>query len=749
MKVKINEFNIHIPINNGPTLIINSLLFIDCAEQTAAISDAECQIPATVTQSQITKTFNQPVDTSTGLYKDSSVIVPENKMTNIQQQKKDDKNVYQPEEMITETLDIRKSDIQGSCESVNDYCKRSYQDDDKVQQKRAVDFRDTETCSLTIHNDISQKLAQKKHNDNTSKNQNSYDKKLNQPNIKPSVSNVFSSLNEYINASSGNMERIDCLVDRNECKNSKTSVDKQINSVIVKNSIVNDSNKKIINTTTPEYQNILLPIKFEARGINNKKSDEQRVHEPPPSPPAVAVAAVGIIKTPSLYQQNKSDGKSLDCSNHIYENVHISTNIPSNTDTYSTDKTRSMNSSRSTSQDETKHVYENVDFGQSNIHTDKDTVYECIYIGNTNELPETTTELEIAAKRLNEQFTVTQNTSENETINSEKLIFQTVNINQTTTEHKPVGFSTIDDLSEEELNKYLAELEAEERAKEGAVVYENVSVPGPSLPYSTVVTEKRIPSQHEDEDANEAPIFETVTIGELPQVSEVELQEKAKKFPVIDYSKSGTSSECSDFLEKRDSEKFHETVKAISGVKERKIKKTGEKVRKSSNDTECNTIIQNYDVNKEINDNDSCNYMSKNVRSGHNDNVNASNDSDTVDDSFERLQESQIQSATVPINIIDVEHNDSLMVIENSPVTGAELFETIENSSNSLENNEAALENNRNSLNNSDDDLERPSRPQTLDIISTVTMDEPATIGELTKLIYKDYGDFKNYYLSR
>ncbi|XP_063992707.1 zinc finger FYVE domain-containing protein 9 isoform X2 [Diachasmimorpha longicaudata] len=455
----------------------------------------------------------------------------------------DEEKSWHSKSHITDTIDIRKSDdLHNNDESVNNFSTRAYQmADDKVQEKRVVDFRDNDEPSSTIHNDITQKLVMKKQNDNqTSKNHNSYDKKLNQPNIKPSVSNVFNSLNEYINATTTNMENISCTIDCQKERNGKLVINPENNDTQIPEA---KSQRPV--RVLPAYQNILLPMKCEpsvSTQIPNTEND--------------------MVESMTTGQHRKQ-GK-VDCAEHIYENIQFGQSLPASK------TSRVQEASRSSSQDETKHIYENVDFDQSSGGKNDDTVYACIYIGN-KDMPETTTELEKAAKRLTEQFpdnivsSVDKKSSGRE---GESLVFQNVNLN-VTTERKPVGFSTIDDLSEEELNKYLAELEAEERAKEEAVIYENLSVPGPSSSAHHSLKEQTrcIPSRHADEDANEAPIFESVTIGELPRVSEQKLQEKAKKLRVIDYSKSGTSAESSNFLDQKSLEKFTDCDKLMGDAK--------------------------------------------------------------------------------------------------------------------------------------------------------------------------------------
>ncbi|XP_053598202.1 uncharacterized protein LOC103569891 isoform X2 [Microplitis demolitor] len=772
----------------------------DCAEQVASVGDVsviknkKC-LPMTInhqindsTSSNIntnTNTTNNSSSNSSSIYKDEKLterIIDNKKITQLNT----DKNVYESNDMSDDddeedeedvddsddlnkldTLDIRKSDI---AESVNEFSKAGYQmSDDKVQQKETIDFNndnehyafnnDNEPSNLTIHNDIQQKFAQKRYNDTNAvvaNKSNSYDKKLNQPNIKPSVSNVFNSLNEYINASSANMERIDCSIDRNECKSAGEVVKKSM-------------------TSLPEYENILLPVKCDVK----KEEDKRKVIEESNE----ELREVEASK--SIQEQKTYSRGTVDCTKHIYENVNIPVNIPSTESNSGDARARSRETSRSTSQDESKHVYENVDFDKQNSREDQG-VYERLYIG-TSDLPETTTELEIAAKRLNEQFNLNKKDDTVLTggINPAKLVFQNVNLNPagsssgggtgsgvaaavtglgaSAQERKPVGFSTIDDLSEEELNKYLAELEAEERAHEAA--YENISVPRSSATYANINTNANASDvtrraavapaaataasvSNDDEDANEAPIFESVTIGELPQVSEEKLQEKAKKFPVIDYSKSGASGESSDFLD--ETEKLHHEPVKIVVEKERKIKRTGETVRKSSDTFESGSVTVQA---QELDQPENGNFIIKNPIDDSNSNSNINSQSKAKDES-NNSADSKITNELINDKSTDTvlpqtkaiiseltktvkEHQDSGSFVENNLSTEIVKEPVVENDSNKSEFAETTVEAKaeaedaviKESVGSEPGDREdlgsdRPVRPQTLDIVSTVTMDE-------------------------
>ncbi|XP_046750472.1 zinc finger FYVE domain-containing protein 16 isoform X2 [Diprion similis] len=687
----------------------------------------------------------------------------------------------------------------------------------KIQHKQSVESYDSDTPTLTIHNDIARKPLQKKQNDasgissnssNSTKLKNSYDKKLNQPNAKPSVSNVFSSLNEYINASSAKVDNVDNIVIREDTGHEMREEDshkisdttKDLNAVKdnggKSSSFTSESRlesnldctrdavsgvRKISNTVPPEYQNILLPVKLEstlsdAREINEVKLDEnisllKNLREIDKEPLYTNTTLPTVVDRP---RESKS---IIDRPEHVYENVYIGTDIPKSQELYTTVNKAKPKPPELKAQEEIKHTYENVDFDEPK-NVGKENVYECIYIGNRENFPETTTELEIAAKKITDQLHVSEKNSDTEAkgINLAKLVFQTVQLGAPETENKPVGFSHIDDLSEEELNKYLADLEAEERAQEATTSFES------SYRDSDNLAKNKFQNMRDDEDANEAPIFESVTIGELPEVSSVELLEKAKKFPVIDYSKSGPSSETTgDFLARKGSEKFSEHTKVISEAKEekgkgRKSKKTNEKMRKTSDNSEpsAENIRTQEDDSKpvEIEDVNAVAMESPNESLETHEPASGSEISQQVEESAttndkslaKSEQEHEIidancnqnskligkddaeietnQIISVPDTTIGTNLNDasnahgSELSADNRSSIPHDVQQSSENNiqtqiddvSRNVGNGEASLEINTDHLENNEG-IERPTRPLTLDIVSTVNMDEQNATG--------------------
>ena len=586
--------------------------------------------------------------------------------------------------------------------------------------------------------------------------QNSYDIKLNQPSIKPSVSNVFSSLNDYINApsvslvqeeSSSDCETPDLRREESVLKIESTdcTVIKNITTdtgsiSVIKNDIGTASSvSKLSNAVSlpPKYQNILLPIKLDSC-VEKPSNVAIAEHKAPETAVLPETSKTMNIDRSLKVQPEKSERQEtksiIDGPEHVYENVYIGTDIPKTQEIYATvnkvkkpEPKEAKPETKERVDSEVKHTYENVDFAAKTDLHDKDPVYECIYIGNRENLPETTTELEIAAKKM-DQFYTSKKSQELEAkgSNTTRLVFQTVQLNAPSTEPKPIGFGNIDDLSEEELNRYLAELEAEERANEAAAAEPTV---------------QKFQNTEDDEDANEAPIFESVTIGELPSVSEEDLQQKAKKFPVIDYSKSGVSGEgSSDFLAKKSSEKFHEPTKPIAKAKEdkgriKKSKKTNEKVRKCSDNMDIGQqcVPRNEEgrpaegVTAQDEENGNC--ISEDCV--EKESSEASSGKNTEDEDLQQNKQPETNSQNLSVEesgeVEDQFVNSELNLDNEETVSKLNMNETLSRREDDNETRISDVDNNVDHNENSEEDLDRPTRPQTLDIVSTVNMTEFTT----------------------
>ncbi|XP_033219235.1 zinc finger FYVE domain-containing protein 16 isoform X2 [Belonocnema kinseyi] len=690
----------------------------DRAEQVASVAPRHIGPSAIPAQGLVPKTYNRPTSSTAIANEDLNVIPPPERHKD-ERPIPDDSSARNERERINDNLaSFRKTELKlDNVDSVNHFYKHGNLSDSKIHPKQCVESQslDAEPVSI-IHNDISQKLLQKKLNDNiNTKMHNSFDK-LNQSSIKPSVGSVFSSLNEYINAPSASLvqesnsndsENLDLRRDESVLKIESTdcTVIKNITTdtgsiSVIKNDIGTAASivPKLSNAVSlpPKYQNILLPIKLES--CIEKPSN-------------VAIAETVLVLPETSKTNNKpvqtekaeKEAKSIiDGPEHVYENVYIGTDIPKTRETYTAVKSKKPKEKPEIAEErldsDLKHTYENVEFAGKQDLDDDPPAYECIYIGGEN-VPETTTELEIAAKKMDEFYAgKSQEQPETKGSNTTRLVFQTVQLNAPPAEHKPVGFGNIDDLSEEELNRYLAELEAEERANEAA---------------GTESIDKF--QNKDDEDANEAPIFESVTIGQLPSVSEKDLQQKAKKFPVIDYSKGEGSS---DFLSKKGSEKFLEPIKPISKAKDedegrvRKSKRTNEKVNKSSD---------SVDLGQQVSKTEEERLVEERVVAQNEENGDCSLE-DCVEDEVlssgkNTQEEENLESSKCPESDFQESSLEPSGQVEN-PDLNPDNKET----SGALNVNETCGENEESRISGEVEDLDRPARPQTLDIVSTVDM---------------------------
>lgn len=630
--------------------------------------------------------------------------------------------------------------------------------DDKLQPAQCLGMEGAE--SLAVYGDISQSFLQKSMNDNV---MNNYENKINQP----SVSSVFSTFNDYVGVPSANLVNLDNTNEsRGSLENRQNDQMIDVTGSFKQNTVKSNDHvekctiddlltvteedlideRKDHSVVPPKYQNILLPIKLDP--CTPEKPKEPTTLRLGPDLRFPDLMSESNLST--VYNQPEVVKSILDEPEHVYENVYIGTDIPKTQEIFPTGNKIKIDP-------EIAHTYENVNFGAQSASStnNKDGVYECIYISNRENLPDTNTELEIAAKKMIDQFnlkepegqTVPTNSISN-AATSTNLVFQTVKIDapqMVPSEPKPVGFTTIDDMSEEELNKYLADLEAEERANERALaVYQNIPVD------NTVDNIKPMSvSIQQDEDANEAPIFEAVTIGVLPQVPQAHLQEKAKKFPVIDYSVGSTAGETSrefSCVKKIPDSNRVSTQLKDDGTKVRKSKKTQEKIRKSSDNTE--PAFHSFYHQNEVKDNeeaevekgeengnyvsddksklDTINFGSEENKNFHNpetsskfDNIdnNLENNSESIDTSQDSLTNSKTPiRSTETISRFSVTRN-----VDVNDKLGDSRYKP-----NYCQTNCMSTQENNPEYSECSDDPNRPSRPQTLDVVSSVDMSDTA-----------------------
>ncbi|OXU21599.1 hypothetical protein TSAR_014260 [Trichomalopsis sarcophagae] len=671
---------------------------------------------------------------------------------------------------------LRKSELLvDNLDSINHFYTHDSLLDDKLQHKLNVNVGEAEPSALTIHNDISQKLPQKQPNDHVLIN--SYEKKLNQSHMQLGVGNVFNNFNEYMSAPSVSLLSLDdenvasnmyntipCegMVNMTDScmssfvKHEKCSIDDLLTTEV--QDMMDD--KKDHNAAPPKYQNILLPIKLDT--CNKSSETKTDGIEPDLEFPDLMTDTNQAVSA-GFDKPDKVVKSILDEPEHVYENVYIGTDIPKTQQVFN----NPLNKQRKVDP-EIEHTYENVSFGTQSISSvpqDKDGVYECIYISNRDNLPETNTELEIAAKKMADHLNLKESESQNvcpipsAASTNIKPVFQNVQLDsvQVPEPKSVIGFTEIDDMSEEELSKYLADLEAEERANErAAAVYENIAVDNNR---ENLKTSSLPIQQQDDEDANEAPIFEAVTIGELPQVPQQDLAEKAKKFPVIDYnigtSSSSSSGEISNEFscpKKPETAKISlNQVKADDESKVKKSKKTNEKVRKSSDNTEPTSqassqseqMSNNEDKDTEK-DEENGNYVTTNESDDKQNNLDAKtlalaeenkNFNCTESTTSEQLDNTDVKNLQNNDQNIIITSDDNKLANTRTPVRNTETISRFSVTRNVDVNDKLGgrpipsqshnivkhTEHSNSELDeSSDDDPNRPSRPQTLNVVSTV-----------------------------
>lgn len=381
--------------------------------------------------------------------------------------------------------------------------------DNTTEQKLYVYNQDPDQKSLMMYKDISYNLVQKQQNGSSDlKNDARYDKKLNQSNFKPSISNVFSSLNEYINAPTGSLDYIEPMLDKSEnlsdTKKNKiaendSKLPKTINVLTSKCSVQEEKRIEVTDASDKTFldKNALdycLPLELpdtfvQAVQVDSKQDSAMQKlmsqHSPQISLDRNNITNVVITASDTVVRQ---DSNNIVVNTELFSSrTHVTENALTINDVTVEETSQSL-----------------ADKQRQDAET-RDPVDKCATF-----VHETNTD---TAVTINNKIEVNKETKTATNCNT---------LSNVCTMHANVG-----DFSEDELNRYLLELEMEVRSK-----VENTCL---DKTWTKLDREKTV-NERDDEDANEAPIFERIMIGELPKISDVEFHEKAKKFPVIDYN---------------------------------------------------------------------------------------------------------------------------------------------------------------------------------------------------------------------
>jgi len=400
--------------------------------------------------------------------------------------------------------------VSDSKDSINNFCMHDGIDDITEQKSRVYTY-DSDQVSSTLYSDISQNISQnlmqKQQNiSSDSKDGDRYDKKLNQPNFKPSISNVFNSLNEYINAPTGSLNYIEPIltkVDNLSERSTDVIVEKDFRSnrdvannesVPVEKGIINVIDKNILDSKSISSTELNTFVKVE---ISNKQDNTMQ--------------NTFYHSTPVQSEENNSNAIPNSAISR-YNNIIIDMKLSNSKDDI--DKKVMIN-------DTFKENSDNIINKQKQLDLDRrNPIDKYTFVENKEGIVQST--------KLDKDIISSENHDKNvETIKSD--VFSSICMTQT--------IDTSDDFSEEELNQYLLKLQKEEKAKT-----ENISLSDNtwlSQSYDELRSDREKNMSHcqrvVDEDVNESPIFEKIMIGELPKISQEEFQ-KTKKFPVIDHN---------------------------------------------------------------------------------------------------------------------------------------------------------------------------------------------------------------------
>ncbi|XP_050447363.1 uncharacterized protein LOC126849491 isoform X2 [Cataglyphis hispanica] len=596
---------------------------------------------------------------------------------------------------------LTEKNVADSKDSVKNFYTHDCESDNS-EQKSCVHTHTPDQMSLTIYNDISCNVIQKQQNgNNDSKDSNRYDKKLNQPSFKPSISNVFNSLNEYINAPTGSLSYVQPTLDDLP----KMSIDNIMEKDLILNKDIATTNKysvskkkditDVIDKNVLDYKNI-LPMEantFVEVEVGNKQDN--------------AMQNVTSQNSTLIQSEKNNSSTTIFVPNTIVSKNEYDNNTIGK-EMFKTD----VNEKALVNDGMFKEIYESIANEHKHLDLkDQNFIDKCVFIENkgSNSVFENTT-------KLNTSIMNNKDHNENtETIKSCNILSNMLHT-----------IDTSDDFSEEKLNQYLLELEKEEKSK-----MEDISHLDDiwSLQTHDKVKDGKENIQCLQNDINEAPIVEKIIISELPKISEEDIQEKVKKFPVTDYidtcNKYIPDVECNDavktvFNEKsnsdgqnneldkiiKDKDKIEtidqdiviseDTLQSVSNVAvEIKITSKFENVKEQDNinmtqklqdintDTQLqdnNNVIENLSQNKDYN-----------KKEYHQDIIVDSKD-------------------VIPLN--DKIHDSGLI----SKMEIAEITDTCTIS--------YANENNQ--------EIGKPARPQTLDIISTHDKNDCHTLGSLS-----------------
>jgi len=580
---------------------------------------------------------------------------------------------------------------------INNFPMHDCINDNKTGQKLCIHAHDSNQISPITYNDISYNLGQKSPNGSSDlKDGDRYDKKLNQSNIKPSISNVFNSLNEYINAPTRSLDYVEHVLDETDDLSKMSAT---INATIKdfkSNKAINEEilkEKEIIavDTSIIDYRDN-QPVKLDAFLEIDKCNSII---------PNITSQHLILMQSEKKNSDIITSTSNIAVSRQEHDNVAVNIEI-SNEATIS--ETLLKNETLF------EEISKNIVDKQKQLDTKiQNPINKCILVENKENIMECTKSDENVNDKSNNEETA-------------KYYDVLSNVHET---------HTIDnDFSEKELNRYLLELEKEE---ERSKIQNTSCVDDNSLLYDESRDEAKFVNQHErdDEDINEAPIFEKIMIGELPKISEEIFQEKAKKFPVIDYGTGTCDENINIFASKTDLREFNDATKVVSNDKSSQLKGT-----------------QNNELSKVIKDNDITGPINQDLRMQQN----KAKDSQSISSIIVTEKASKLenmgeqynnhnvlnttQKLEQDININMQSNNEVKSLLENENCNDRIQSQDMTKNSEDIPDKHDSDTNSKikiiskianvstiSQIDENSQETEKPCRPQTLDIISTHNKD--------------------------
>lgn len=593
--------------------------------------------------------------------------------------------------------------ISDNKDSVNNFYTHDRINDITTGQKSCVHTYDSDQVSSTMYSDISQN-SQKQQNANSDlKDDDRYDKKLNQPNFKPSISNVFNSLNEYINAPTGNLNYVEPMLDKidNLSKRSMDDVEKDFRST--RDMAINERSvpiekdvMNVIEKNVTDYKNVLpmeLDTFVKAETSNKQDNTMQNV--------------IFYHNTAIQSEENNSDPIIPVSSTAISKHNNVTINMTLSNDKDDVDK-------KVTVSDTFKENSDNIISKQRQLNLDsRDSVDKYTFVENKESIAGSTAKLD-----------KTIISSENHNINVETInksdVFSNIHMKHT--------IDTSDDFSEEELNQYLLELEKEENSKT-----ENISLSDNtwlSQPHDELRDDKENSTsecQRDDEDINEAPIFEKIMIGELPKISQEEFQ-KTKKFPVIDYNTDECNENITDVKYNNTKVALKEKSNQLKDIQSNELDKT---IRDNTHIIEAigqdvatqeNTLlaISNITIQEEV--------MSKFENIGEQ--LCSNNTTQKLQQDSNRDTQSQDNSSGTLLNLSEnKEDYDKKVYCQDITENNKDIVHESTHDSEEISKMETVSKVNEACMvphmKENDQEVEKPTRPQTLDIVLKHDKNDP------------------------